>query len=128
MRIHFPDLVRPKQAAKYLARASTRLKLATVHEELARVLGYRDWHELAIASHPNGVAAPDRPDLDGAVLTILALADASAFRTGMSSMPCRERACSKRHHGRSMSKWSCAHPSGGGAFLGLRAAANLELS
>jgi len=82
MRIHFPDLVRPKQAAKYLARASTELKLATVHDELARVLGYRDWHELAIASHPNSLAAPDRPDLDGAVLTILALADGLGLPDG----------------------------------------------
>lgn len=82
MRIHFPDLVRPKQAAKYLARASARLKLATVHEELARALGYRDWHELAITSHPNSLAAPDRPNLDGAVLTILALADALGLPDG----------------------------------------------
>lgn len=82
MRIHFPDLVRPKQAAKYLARASTGLKLATVQEELARALGYRDWHELSITSHPNGLAASDRPDLDGAVLTILELADALGLPDG----------------------------------------------
>ena len=60
MRIHFPDLVRPKQAAKYLARASTGLKLATVHEELARALGYRDWHELSITSQPNCRLAANR--------------------------------------------------------------------
>ena len=44
MRIHFPTLTRPKQAAKHLARAAAGPKLATVHEALARVLGYRDWH------------------------------------------------------------------------------------
>ncbi|WP_164763815.1 hypothetical protein [Mesorhizobium sp. M1A.T.Ca.IN.004.03.1.1] len=47
MRIHFSDLIRSKQAAKYLARAATELSLAIVHEALARVLGYRDWHELS---------------------------------------------------------------------------------
>jgi hypothetical protein len=54
MRIHFPDLVRPKRAAKCLVRAAIELKLATVHEVLARVLGYRDWHELSVvSSHSN---------------------------------------------------------------------------
>lgn len=82
MRIHFPDLIRPKQAAKYLARASTELKLATVHEALARALGYRDWHELSITSHPIGLAAPDGPDPDAALLAILELADALGLPDG----------------------------------------------
>lgn len=82
MRIHFPDLVRPKQAAKYLARASTELKLAMVHEAVARALGYRDWHELSITSHLNVLADTDSPDLDGAVLTILELADALGIPDG----------------------------------------------
>ncbi|RWO29699.1 MAG: hypothetical protein EOS10_22815 [Mesorhizobium sp.] len=80
MRIHFSDLIRPKQAAKYLARASTGLKLATVHEALARALGYRDWHELSITSHPNGLDAPD--GLEAALLTILELADALGLPDG----------------------------------------------
>lgn len=82
MRINFPDLIRPKQAAKYLARASTELKLATVHEALARALGYRDWHELSITSHPIGLAAPDGPDPDAALLAILELADALGLPDG----------------------------------------------
>ena len=82
MRIHFPDLIRPKQAAKYLARASTELKLATVHEALARALGYRDWHELSITSQPIGLAAPDGPDPDAALLAILELADALGLPDG----------------------------------------------
>ncbi|WP_245420470.1 hypothetical protein [Mesorhizobium sp. WSM3876] len=80
--MHFPDLTRPKQAAKYLVRASTGLKLATVHEALARALGYRDWHELSITSHPNALAAHDGPDLDAALLTILDLADALGLPDG----------------------------------------------
>ncbi|MER8765417.1 hypothetical protein [Mesorhizobium sp. M0968] len=82
MRIHFPDLIRPKQAAKHLARGSTELKLAAVHEALAQALGYRDWHELSITSHPNGLAAPDGPGLQAALLTILELADALGLPDG----------------------------------------------
>lgn len=82
MRIHFSDLIRPKQAAKYLARASTELKLAKVHEALARALGYREWHELSITSYPNGLAAPDGPGLDAALLTIIELADALGLPDG----------------------------------------------
>ena len=59
--------------AKYLARASADLKLATVHEALARALGYRDWYELSITTQPNGLAAPD---LEEALRVILELADA----------------------------------------------------
>jgi hypothetical protein len=76
MRIHFPDVVRPKQAAKYLARAGTELSLASVHEALARALGYRDWHELAGASQQNGPAETVHIGLEEALRIILELADA----------------------------------------------------
>lgn len=79
MRIHFPDLTRPKQAAKYLARASTGLKLATVHEALARVLGYRDWYDLSITTAPKHLAAPD---LDAALRVILELTDSLGIADG----------------------------------------------
>jgi len=75
MRIYFPDLVRPKQAAKYLARAAAELRLATVQGALARALGYRDWHELSIAGQSNGLTAPERGGLNDALRIILELAD-----------------------------------------------------
>ena len=79
MRIHFSDLVRPKQAAKFLARAGAELNLATVHEALARALGYRDWHELSIAVQPNISTAADHIGLEDALGIILELADALAL-------------------------------------------------
>tara|TARA_A100001391_G_scaffold65878_6_gene41528 strand:- start:2699 stop:3352 length:654 start_codon:yes stop_codon:yes gene_type:complete len=82
MRIQFPDLTRPKQVAKYLARASAELKLATVQEALARALGYRDWHELSITNDPNGLDAAAGPDLDAVLLMILDLADALGLPDG----------------------------------------------
>lgn len=52
MRLQFPNLIRPKQAAKLLARSTPDLKLSTTHEALARSLGYRDWHDLSINPGP----------------------------------------------------------------------------
>ena len=79
MRIHFSDLVRPKQAAKYLARAAAELNLASVHEALAKALGYRDWHELSISTQPNSSAATEHIGLEDALRIILELADALAL-------------------------------------------------
>lgn len=79
MRIYFPDLVRPKQAAKYLARAAAELNLATVHEAVARALGYRDWHELSIAAQPRSPATTEHVSLRDALRIILKLADALAL-------------------------------------------------
>lgn len=76
MRIHFPDLTRPKQAAKHLARAAAGPRLATVHEALAQALGYRDWHELSISAQSNGLATSERIELEEALRIILELADA----------------------------------------------------
>lgn len=50
MRLHFPNLSRPKQAAKHLVRSSDDLTLSSAQEALARGLGYRDWHELSTSS------------------------------------------------------------------------------
>lgn len=47
MRIQFSDIERPKAAAKQLVRVNSNLKLAAAQEAVARVTGYRDWHELA---------------------------------------------------------------------------------
>lgn len=79
MRIHFSDLVRPKQAAKYLARAAAELNLATVHEALARALGYRDWHELSISAQPSSPAATTQVGIEDALPITLELADALAL-------------------------------------------------
>lgn len=80
MRIQFSDLDRPKQAAKYLARARAELSLATVHEVLARALGYRDWHELSTTARPNNLSATEQPGIKDAVNIILDLADALVLR------------------------------------------------
>lgn len=74
MRILFPDLARPKQAAKNLVRLSPGLQLSPVHEALARALGYRDWHELS--SSPPSTAATAACETGGAMSIILGLADA----------------------------------------------------
>lgn len=76
MRAYFSDLTRPKQAAKYLARAGSELKLATVHETLASALGYRDWHELSTFARPDNSAAEQDIGLDDVLRVIFKLADA----------------------------------------------------
>jgi hypothetical protein len=76
MRIQFPDLARPKQVAKKLVRLSSGLKLSAVHEGLARVLGYRDWHELSRSAHLNATAVPREASADDAFRIVLDLADA----------------------------------------------------
>jgi hypothetical protein len=52
MRLYFPNLARPKKAAKHIARR-LGLTLSTVQTALAKACGYRDWHDLAI-SHGSG--------------------------------------------------------------------------
>jgi hypothetical protein len=69
MRFYFPNLDRPKKAAKRISRLlGGDVALSKVQNGLALALGYRDWHEfeLAHAGHP---ATP----LDQAL-------DADAFR------------------------------------------------
>jgi len=53
VRLQFPNLSRPKQAAKHLVRCSGKLTLSSAHEALARGLGYRDWHELSNSPGPS---------------------------------------------------------------------------
>lgn len=74
MPIQFSDLARSKQAAKNLARLWPSLLLSSVHEALARSLGYRDWHELS-SSPPSGTATAPC-ETDSAMSVILSLADA----------------------------------------------------
>ena len=59
MRLQFDDIDTPKTVAKRLARLSDQLQLTTVHEALARALGYRDWHELAKSGTGLGSALTD---------------------------------------------------------------------
>lgn len=49
MRFHFPNLTRPKKAAKRLSAAFPDLQLAKVQQAIAVASGYRDWHELEIS-------------------------------------------------------------------------------
>jgi len=72
MRISFPDLSRPKAAAKLLSRLSNGVTLSSAHEATARAAGYRDWHELAQAS-PASVKAGF--DLGTAKQVVLGIAD-----------------------------------------------------
>jgi hypothetical protein len=76
MRIQFPDLVRPKQAAKNLVRSSPDLKLSAAHEALARVLGYRDWHELSISVCAPTSSVPHEVGAEDALHIVLVLAEA----------------------------------------------------
>ncbi|WP_186394169.1 hypothetical protein [Stappia sp. TSB10GB4] len=75
MRVLFSDLARPKQAAKNLVRLSANPKLSDVHEALARVLGYRDWHELSISAYPVTSSVFRETSIDDAVRIIVGLAD-----------------------------------------------------
>ncbi|WP_266064178.1 hypothetical protein [Brucella intermedia] len=81
MRIQFVDLDRPKQAAKYLSHAATNLKLSLVHEALARVLGYRDWHELSTSANRSQFY-PSKLQVDDGVRVILELADTLSLPYG----------------------------------------------
>jgi hypothetical protein len=50
MRFHFPNLDRPKKAAKRIARLlCSAPPLSNIQNGLAVALGYRDWHELDLA-------------------------------------------------------------------------------
>ena len=46
MRIYFQELTRAKKAAKSLAASTTGVKLSTAQEVLARITGFRNWHDL----------------------------------------------------------------------------------
>jgi hypothetical protein len=76
MRIPFGDLDRPKQAAKNLVRLTSSVKLSAAHEALARVLGYRDWHELSISTRPPVASVPREVDADDVLRIILGLSEA----------------------------------------------------
>lgn len=56
MRLHFPNLSRPKKAAKHLANLLTA-PLSRCQSSIARACGYRDWHDLEL-NHSAGAASP----------------------------------------------------------------------
>lgn len=63
MRFHFPNLDRPKKAAKHIARLlGGRFPLSKIQNGMATALGYRDWHELGLA-YANGPVQPLDQDL-----------------------------------------------------------------
>lgn len=62
MRIQYSDTLRPKRAAKNLARLTGAPALSSVQAALARSLGYRDWHDLNESPGPDTVVAPNGPD------------------------------------------------------------------
>lgn len=75
MRLHFSDTLRPKTAAKRLAAISSRVKLSAAQEALARVLGYRDWHELEKSVHPDVQTPPKFDHRAVAIKMILKIVD-----------------------------------------------------
>jgi hypothetical protein len=78
MRIPFPDLSRPKAAAKLLSRMSSDVQLSIAQKAVARATGYRDWYDLAGAGSP----APYGCDLSEAKDVILTIADALSLLPG----------------------------------------------
>src|ERR1700730_4645254 len=46
MRIAFPNLVRPKKAAKHLHALTADISLSMCQAAIAAACGYRDWHDL----------------------------------------------------------------------------------
>ena len=66
MRFHFPNLDRPKKAAKRIVRLlGGAPPLSKVQNSLATALGYRDWHELDLA-HASQLPQPLDQDLPAA--------------------------------------------------------------
>jgi len=58
MRFHYPNLDRPRKAAKRISRLlGDRMPLSKVQNGLSVSIGYRDWHELELA-HAVGHPAP----------------------------------------------------------------------
>lgn len=76
MRIQLRDVGQAKKLAKRLKAISEnssssgigKLPLARCHELVARMLGYRDWHELQRASDASRQASPDDRDVEHADL------------------------------------------------------------
>jgi hypothetical protein len=77
MRIIVSDLARLKQAAKYLVRESSDLKLSTAQESLASALGYRDWHELSDASKADTTPTRSRANIDDALQILASVSESS---------------------------------------------------
>jgi hypothetical protein len=69
MRIPFPDLSRPKAAAKLLIRMSSSVQLSRAQEAIARATGYRDWYDLTGVGSPT-LYSFDLSEAKDVVLTI----------------------------------------------------------
>jgi hypothetical protein len=69
MRIPFPDLSRPKAAAKLLIRMSSSVQLSRAQEAIARATGYRDWYDLTGVGSP-ALYSFDLSEAKDVVLTI----------------------------------------------------------
>jgi len=54
---------------------ASEIKLSTAHEALARVLGYRDWHDLSINTQPASLAVSLELEVNDASRIVLDLAD-----------------------------------------------------
>lgn len=59
MRLHFRTLTRPKHLAKRLTVVFPALTLMQAQEWAARLLGYRNWHELSNSVGPDVTETPD---------------------------------------------------------------------
>jgi hypothetical protein len=71
MRIFFPDVSRPKTAARLLSRMSPAVRLTAAQQAVAHATGYRDWHELTHAPASRG----DNATIADAKRIILSIAD-----------------------------------------------------
>ena len=73
MRITFPNLARPKKAAKRLHALTAEISLAKCQEAIAAACGFRDWHDL----EAHGIGEPSALDQD---LSLAELGDRSVFQ------------------------------------------------
>ncbi len=80
MRIHFPNIDRPKTAAKLLSAAVADITLSKAQNALARAAGYRDWRELSRS--PVAFGQFTTPDFPEYLALNRAIADDLAIESG----------------------------------------------
>lgn len=86
MRLYFPNLTRPKKAAKEMARVLGRT-LSNCQFAVARACGYRDWHELERQVEPGRMTVLDQDlsaseYIDRQIALTLRLSDATGVDDG----------------------------------------------
>ena len=81
MRFYFPDIARPKSAAKLLRRLNGNIKLSKALETIASATGYRDWYEL---THTQALPSqrPDRQPVEVVVAVIRSISHALKMSIG----------------------------------------------